>query len=273
MTEQHFDAEITRTPRLAGNLESLAAAADQAVWTSAATALHARLYQTESGSVSVRADWKAANAEQPSLRVPLVVTDGRETPHARDLPAFIELFFHDAFLLFNIAVPGSFSGVIAPSGGELRTNEIALDARLFEQAWAASIGGGGRERIEPLPLAAVVAWYDSLGIGTGQIASNGTTRVLFHLLHLARAPEGDPLSVVRLAQCLEALGLASETLFALRDAICRGGAPVVHPMFDDGLDGRLEDESFDWTEEADAAASLIVSAVQQRVEQQRVRER
>ncbi|MEA2463692.1 MAG: hypothetical protein QOJ98_1439 [Acidobacteriota bacterium] len=264
MTEQHFDAEITRTPRLAGNLESIAAAADQAVWTSAANALHERVYRTESGTVGVRVDWKAVNSEEPSLRVPLVVIDQRERPEARDLPAFIELFFHEAFLLFNIAVPGSFSGVIAPSGGELRINELALDARVFEQAWAASLRGRTK-RIEMLPLAEVVAWYDSLGIGIGQIAANPTTKVLFHLLHLARVPEGDPISIVRLAQSLEALGLTSETLFALRDAICDGSAPVIHPMFDDALDGRLEDESFDWTEAADGAAALIISAIQQRV--------
>jgi hypothetical protein len=264
MTEQHFDAEITRTPRLVGNLESVAAAADQVVWTDAATALRKRVYRTESGAVAVRAGWGAVNAGEPALRIPLVVIDGREQPEPRDLPAFIELFFHDIFLLFNLAVPGSFSGVIAPSGGELRINELTLDAHLFEQAWAEAARGGGREPIEPLPLAEVVAWYDSLGIGTGQIASDATTKVLFHLLHLARVPEGDPLSVLRLAQCLEALGLASERLFALRDAICRGGAPVVHPMFDDALDPRLEDESFDWTEAADEAAGLIVSALQTR---------
>ena len=63
----------------------------------------------------------------------------------------------------------------------------------------------------------------------------------------------------------EPLGLASETLFALRDAICRGGAPVFHPMFDEALDARLEDESYDWTEIADDAARVIVSAIQQRV--------
>jgi hypothetical protein len=265
MTEQHFDAEITRTPRLAGNLESVAAAADQVVWTDAGSVLRERVYRTESGTVAVRADWAAVKSEEPSLRVPLVVIDRREQPEPRDLPAFVELFFHDAFLLFNLAVPGSFSGVIAPSGGELRINELALDAHLFELAWAEPARGGDGEKIEPLPLAEVVAWYDTLGIGVGQIASNATTKVLFHLLHLARVPEGDPISVVRLAQCLEALGLASERLFALRDAICRGGAPVVHPMFDDALDVRLEDESFDWTEAADEAASLIVSALQKQV--------
>lgn len=264
MTEQHYEAEITRTPRLAGNLESIAAAADRVVWASAAEALAERVYQTESGEVGVQADWTMVNGEAPSVRVPVVVLDERERPDARDLPAFIELFFHEAFLLFNIAVPGSFSGVIAPSGGELRINELALDARMFEQAWAAAVRGG-RERIELLPLADVVVWYDSLGIGTEQIASNATTRVLFNLLHLARVPEGDPMAIVRLAECLEALGLPSETLFALRDAICRGGAPVFHPMFDDALDVRLEDESYDWTEIADDAARVIVSAIQQRV--------
>jgi hypothetical protein len=264
MTEQHFDAEITRSPRIAGNLESLAAAADHAVWTSAASALQERLYATESGAVVVRADWSAVDVRNPSLRIPLVVRDHRTLPDVRDLPAFVELYFHDVFLLFNIAVPGSFSGVIAPAGGELRINDLALDARVFELAWAC-----GRERIEPLPLAAVVAWYDSLAIGTAQVASNATAKVLFHLLHLALVPESEPLSVIRLSQCLDALGLTSETLFALRDAIYDGSAPILHPMFDDALDARLEDESLDWTDAVDGAANLIVSAVQEQVLAQR----
>ena len=45
--------------------------------------------------------------------MPLHVVDERVNGDARDIPAFVELFFHDAFLVGNLARPGSFGGVIA----------------------------------------------------------------------------------------------------------------------------------------------------------------
>lgn len=239
MSTTTFDAAITLTT------DSRAA-----FW----NALGERAYRTGSGVVRVRAEWSALSGT-PTARVPLEVVDDREGGDARDLPAFVELFFHDAFLLFNLAEPGSFGGVIAAAGGELGVRELAFDPWLFEYA-----------RASALPLRDVIAWYDSLDLGTRQVVSNGTARALFHLLHLARTEEDDAISIVRLALASDALGLERDArLVELRDAIVSGVAPVVHPMYDDALDSRLDDPSLDWSEEIDRAASNVVSALQRQI--------
>ena len=232
MNEYHFDAEITLSE------ESELGSLDE------------RVYSTDAGAVRVRAEWSAPG-DVPVIRVPLTVIDERANGDARDIPAFVELFFHDAFLLFNLARPGSFAGVIAVSGGEYRVRELAFDARSFLPAMSLR------------PLSDVVRWYDSLRIGTRQVAASDVEKVIFHLLHLARAVENDETSVIRLAQCMDALSMSSEPLFALRDAIARGNAPVIHPMYDDALDARVAD--FDWTGIVDDAAAVIIGELHARI--------
>jgi len=248
MNKQDFDAEITRNGRMAADRGALARTVDREAWDSAAEALRERIYQTDAGAVRVRAEWPPHD-EEPSARLRIEVTDERERGEARDLPAFVELFFHEVFLLFNIAAPGSFSGVVAVSGGEYRVREIALHAPVFETAWVEAARNGGPAT---LPLAAVVAWYDSLGIGTQQVARAGVARTLFHLLHLARGAEDEVMTIVRLAGAP-----------ALREAVMGATAPVVHPMHDEALDPKVE--AIDWTEAADHAASSVVADLQARV--------
>lgn len=266
MSEHHFDATITLHERAAGDLEKAAMAADRAVWNDAAGALRERVYRTEAGIVRLRAGWDAATAG-PTIRLPLQVVDEREAGDDRDVPAFVELFFHDLFLLFNIAVPGSLGGVMTAAGGDLRIREVALDAYIFECAWVAA-SRDGRLTIAPLPLADVVRWYDALQLGTQQLATSGGAKALFHLLHLARGAESEAMAILRLAHSIEALfgrPIAPADAFTLREVIVGDTVPVVHPMHDDALDARLESGAFDWTDAADLAAAIVVTEIQSRV--------
>jgi hypothetical protein len=202
--------------------------------------------------VRVTAEWPEVLAA-PEIRVALEVSGELES---RDAPAYVELFFHDVFLLMNLASPGSFGGTISMSGGDLRVRELSFDARLF--AYAAPLA--------TLPLADVIRWYDGLHLGTRQLATDGVAIALVQLLHLACAPEREEESILRLASAADALSLhAPERLGRLREVIARGDAPVIHPMHDEALDPRVEDLTREWIEVADASARLVIAALQERV--------
>lgn len=227
-----FEAEITRGERVPEDV------------------VRERVY----GDVRVTAEWLSELAA-PEVRVALEV---RGDVSRLDAPAYVELFFHDVFLLLNLASPASFSGTVATTGGELRVRELELDARVFEYA----------APLERLPLADVIAWYDGLQIATRQVASDAVSKALFQLLHLARGAEDEEIAVLRLASAAEALVGRPESLrrlFELREEIALGRAPLFHPMHDDSLDPDVEDATREWIEVVDAAARVVIGALQHRV--------
>lgn len=231
MNEYRFEAEISRGERVLVNV------------------VHGRVY----GHVRVDAHWPG-DLETPELRVTVLV---RGDVDRRNAPAYVELFFHDVFLLLNLSTPGSFSGTISIAGGELRVRELTFSARTFEYA----------SGLATLPLEQVVAWYDSLQIGTQQVATSAEAAALFQLLHLSRGEEDEEQSILRLANAAEALHVerASARLLDLRHLIAQRRAPVLHPMHDDALDPRIEDSLQEWTETADTAASLVITELQKRI--------
>lgn len=202
------------------------------------------------GGVRVVAEWPEDLAT-PEIRVGVVVEGDVDR---RDAPAYVELFFHDVFLILNLAAPGSFGGIVSLSGGELRVRDVTLSARVFEYA----------SGLDTLPVEQVAAWYDGLGIATQQIATTGEAAALFQLLYLARGEENDEDSILRLASAAEALGKRDVArLFALREEIALGRVPVLHPMHDDGLDPRVQDLAAEWIDVADRAAGVVIGALQQ----------
>jgi hypothetical protein len=219
MNEYKFTAEVARQTRVPNTVE---------FFRGATAALRERAYE----SISVQADWAPLASDDDIVRIEVTVI-GRLDP--RDVPAYVELFFHDAFLLFNIALPGSFGGAITVSGGDFRVNDLSFDAAPF------ACGAPS------LPLAEVAAWYPA---ATNQIASAPMQTVLFHLLHIGRGGNDEWMQRARLNECLKALGI-DETL----DEI-----PLVHPMHDETLDARLDDAA---TEIVDRAMVRVLSAIQQ----------
>jgi len=202
------------------------------------------------GGVRVVAEWPADLAT-PEIRVGVVVEGDVDR---RDAPAYVELFFHDVFLILNLAAPGSFGGIVSMAGGELRVRDVTFSARVFEYA----------SGLESLPVEQVERWYGGLGIGTQQVATSGEAAALFQLLHLARGEEDEEAAIVRLASAAEALGKRDVArLFALREEIALGRVPVIHPMHDDGLDARVQDLTAECIDVADRAASVVIGALQQ----------
>lgn len=243
MNTQSFELQ-TRTGRLAADLESITAAADPAARAAAADLFRERAY----GDVRVAAEW----VDETAIRLRVDGAD-RES----DARSFVDFYAHELFLLLNLAVPGSL-GVVAPQ----------LDAYAFEVAWVAARRAGW-PAIEPLPFDRVVAWYDSLALGTTQRATTPIARALFALLHLARLDPSEPSALLHLGHALAALDLLDEPrlapFVALRDAVVSGGAFVIHPMHDESLDATLGDVDSDAIATADLAVSAVVAEMQSRI--------
>lgn len=228
MNEYRFTAEVARSIR-DRNAE---------LWRSGL--LRERAYTTREGIIRVSADWEPLVSEEEIARIDVwAIEDGGHLA-ARDVPSFVELFFHDVFLLINIADPGSFGGAVTVSGGEFRVNDMVFDASAF--ACAASPA--------TLPLSEVLAWYRG---GTEQMATTPMQRVLFHLLHIARGECDEWMLRVRLADCLTALGISDLVV---------ADVPLLHPMHDETLDERVDDSV---TEEIDRAMARVLAAIQDAV--------
>lgn len=217
MNEYKFSAEVARQTRV--NVVEF--------FHGAAAKLHERAY----GDILVQADWTPLASDDDVVRIDVHVS-GDLT--ASDAPAYVELFFHDAFLLFNIALPGSFGGAITVTGGEFRVNDLSFDAAPFASG------------ADSMPLSEVVAWYPA---GTSQTASTPMQTVLFHLLHIGRGGHDEWMQRARLNECLKALGIDE-----LIDDI-----PVIHPMHDESIDANLDDGA---TDIVDRAMTRVLTAIQ-----------
>jgi hypothetical protein len=223
MNEYGFTAEVARH---AGAAEDL--------WRDATVALRERVY----GEVRVTADWEPLISPDDVVRIDVtVMDDGHLAP--RDVASYVELFFHDAFLLLNIARPASFNAAITVSGGEFRVNDLAFDASPFAAGLSKTV-----------PLAEVVAWY---GGGTEQIAATPMQKVLFHLLHIGCDAPDEWTLRSRLDACLKALGIGELDV---------AGAAVIHPMHDEALDERLNDDAMG---PIDRAMVRVLTAIQEMV--------
>ena len=214
MNEYRFTAEVARQTRV-GTVTDF-------------SALRERAY----GSILVQADWMPLVSDEDVVRMEVTVI-GQLAPG--EVPAYVELFFHDAFLLFNVAAPGSFGGVITVTGGEFRVNDLSFDAAPFA-CGAPSI-----------PLDEVVAWHRA---ETNQIASTPMQTVLFHLLHIGSGGHDEWMQRARLNECLKALGI-DESVEEI---------PIIHPMHDETLDARVDDAA---TDIVDQAMVRVLTAIQQ----------
>jgi hypothetical protein len=259
-----LNVQITGFGRSTANVESITTSADAKLWREAFFVLRERWY----GDESVTVDWRPLVEYTGDGPIALEVQVSSDPDGA---VSFAELFFHDVFLLLNLAVPGSFGGVVTTLGdGAHRASEVSLSARVFEYAWATAMRNGAPS-IAPLPLADVVRWQHELKLGTQQIASTSAAKALFVLLQLARSEENESATIVALGQALEAMDVheaALEPFFALRNAIVHGNAPVLHPMADDALDDRIDEVTLDLVNAGDVAASFLVSALQKSISMQ-----
>ena len=185
---------------------------------------------------------------------------------------FAELYAYDVFTILNLAYPGScnfFSLTISTKAGRV-THEPRLAGSAFDFAWVESRSGRWLS-LKSLPLEEVLKWHSSLGLGTKQKAKTAVEKALFALLHLCRREDysdtviwifyalealvqtkvGESVSglVRRLALLLSLdepqkanLNRLLRELYDFRSAIVHGGYQVTHPIAQEVVDRRLEDE-------------------------------
>ncbi|HWS72422.1 MAG TPA: hypothetical protein VN605_09920, partial [Thermoanaerobaculia bacterium] len=234
MSEHTFEL-LTRTGRLAADLESITSAADREVRAAAAELLRDRTY----AGVRIVAEWHDETV------IHLRIRGAERESHAR---SFADFYAHELFLLLNLAVPGSI-GIASPQ----------LDAYAFEVAWVAAKRNAW-PAIEPVPLDRVLAWYDTQNLGTSQRATTPIARALFALLHLARLDPAEPAALLHLGHALAALEVDEPRLapfFEVRQAAVAGTGVSIHPMHDESLDPLLDDGGADAIAAADLAASVV----------------
>jgi hypothetical protein len=216
MNDYRFTAEIARQTRPAAAITPIS--------------LPERSY----GGIRVRAGWAPLDSDDDIVRIDVNVIDDEGRLSAREVPAYVELFFHDVFLIVNIAVPGSLGGVITVTGGDYRVNDLSFDASPFACGITSSI-----------PLEEVASWYPS---GTEQVASTPMQTVLLHLLQIGRGGHDEWMLRARLDACHRALGI-DEPIEEVA---------VVHPMRDESLNSRLDDRA---TEVVDRAMVRVLTAI------------
>lgn len=120
---------------------------------------------------------------------------------------YLELFFFELFSVMNLSGPGccNFSKTsISDTDGNVLIDEMDLSSHFFEHSWDIYLEEHWPV-IKYIPLEISWTWYQSLNIGTKQLAETSTEIVLFALLSISKNSNFEATNVIWLAHALEAL--------------------------------------------------------------------
>jgi Apea-like HEPN len=203
----------------------------------------------------------------------------------------IESHLHDCFLILNICAPGCCDFYHAELlKGFDSSNEISLSNIHFEVALLGSLNKEWPS-IGSLPLGEVVRWFYSIRDGVGQLPKNRMEKAIFALLHISKL-DMSPMIVIwlfyafesllqtkvgenyssmisRISSLLELTEKQSKilrsklrSLYDARSAIVHGGFEVSHPMHNEILDERV-DQNFQTLSDATGyALTLLIAGIQ-----------
>ncbi len=234
---------------------------------------------------------RAKFPQRPSQNTIEVQAKNVEQPQ---LLSVAENVVYDAFLIMNIAAPGSCNFYRASLLGDKIEPNVSLFNHAFESLSFVSL----KEKwpnIAFLHLDQVISWYRAVRQGAQQIPSNPMERVLFALFHISKI-EMSPIEVIwlfyafesllqtsvgqnfslivkRLCLLLDADEKQSSTvrrrmreLYDLRSAMVHGGYEVTHPMHDSGIDERVMQSFVRETRAMDYGYALLIAAVQKTIQ-------
>lgn len=202
----------------------------------------------------------------------------------------VESYLHDCFLILNICAPGCcdfYRGTLLTID---QTTEVSLSNVHFEFALLGSFNNEW-PKIRTLSLAQTIRWFDSVRAGVDQLPQSPMEKALFALLHISKL-DITPMIVIWLFYAFESLlqtkageNFASlvqriislleldqgqsktlrgkfRSLYNIRSAIVHGGFEVIHPMHDERLDKRV-DENYERINDATGyGLTVLIAAVQ-----------
>lgn len=211
-----------------------------------------------------------------------------------------ESFIYDVFLMMNLASAGPCNFYHA----RLRERLVRRPMRNINSNFGLSEYGfdlanlDGYEGKWPaprtLPLSRVIDWYKRVRVGASQIPSNRMEKVLFALMHIART-DVSVNTVVWLFYALETFFdtrpgenfrtlvsrielLLSPTdhqkaslrknlraLYELRSSFVHGGRDVIHPLHNEAVDSRVNDQYRELMTTTEFGFAVLLASVQEAV--------
>jgi len=215
----------------------------------------------------------------------------------RRAEVLVEKYLYDVFFVMNIALPGCCeflnARVMANDGFALKyggAEALHLSSYSFELAHDNYLDGDVFAP-RPLCLKDVFDWYQALNLGVSQKADTSTARAIFALLHMCKS-EASIATVIWIFHALESIfstrigegvpGITARMMFLLdldsryqkrlnkglrelydcRSAFVHGNYDVHHPMGNEQLDERLDDDRGDMYRVCSFGFNLIVLSLQ-----------
>lgn len=281
------------------------------VWREACECLSSGSYTVRGTTYSVHADWTQAARHVESLHLEARTNSSQEHLEPRaEIRVIAEVseehgwlnahagyvvhqFMSECFLALNIAAPGSCSFRAAELYQGNIPNPLTpqLGGVQFDRAWIESLDGR-YPHLQNLPCSLVVDWLKRVNIGSTQIATSGTMRALFALLHISLESIVTPAQLMWLGHALEGLYHVPNALsfnlvrdraalllkatpeqaksfatqlrkfYDARNAFAHGGMEIQHPSLNEQLDPTLLDKHDGLFERVQFGLQLVLASFQ-----------
>lgn len=205
---------------------------------------------------------------------------------------FAELYAYEVFTILNLSYPGScnFLNLTIRANGGKEIDEPRLAGYSFDFALS-NTRAGNWPAVQVLPLSQVADWHSSLSLGVKQVADTSVEKLLFAMLHLAKADDyveaviwifyalevlvetrvGESISTLvrRISVLLDlsdrqrsTLNKKIRTLYDLRSSVVHGGYRVRHPIAQEVVDKRIGDETGQHLDLFQFGFTIVVACLQ-----------
>lgn len=205
---------------------------------------------------------------------------------------FIEKYLYDLFFVVNFSSPGGCDFLNLKIISELDGYEygVELSSYNFEEGYGRFLSG---KSLAPrcLPFEKVFIWYEKLNLGVRQLPESNLERGIFALLHACKS-NADVSSIVWVFHALEAIYKTKvgsgfndliermsfvlqlngkekkylkgelRRMYDLRSAFVHGGYSIHHPMENEILDARVNDQRMSEIELFQAGFDLVALSLQ-----------